>query len=54
MRVAEETMAVEPGDAIAIPPQASHQITNIGNDLLRFLCCCAPGYQDEDTVLEGG
>ena len=54
MRVAEETMAVEPGDAIAIPPQASHQITNIGSDLLRFLCCCAPGYQHEDTVLEGG
>jgi mannose-6-phosphate isomerase-like protein (cupin superfamily) len=54
MRVAEETMAVGPGDAVAIPPQASHQITNIGSDLLRFLCCCAPGYQHEDTVLEGG
>ncbi len=54
MRVGQETATVGPGDAIAIPPGASHQITNIGDDLLRFLCCCAPGYQHEDTVLEGG
>jgi mannose-6-phosphate isomerase-like protein (cupin superfamily) len=52
MRVGQETAAVGPGDAIAIPPGASHQIANTGNALLRFLCCCAPGYEDEDTVLE--
>jgi mannose-6-phosphate isomerase-like protein (cupin superfamily) len=54
MRVGQETTAVGPGDAIAIPPGASHQITNTGAGLLRFLCCCAPGYEHEDTVLEGG
>jgi mannose-6-phosphate isomerase-like protein (cupin superfamily) len=51
MRVDNETAAVGPGDAIAIPPGASHQITNTGAGLLRFLCCCAPGYEHDDTVL---
>lgn len=52
MRVGREEAAVGPGDAIAIPPGASHQITNTGDGTLRFLCCCAPGYEHEDTVLE--
>jgi mannose-6-phosphate isomerase-like protein (cupin superfamily) len=52
MRVGQESGAVVPGDAIAIPPGASHQITNTGAGPLRFLCCCAPGYEHEDTVLE--
>jgi mannose-6-phosphate isomerase-like protein (cupin superfamily) len=52
MRVGEETRQVGPGDAIAIPPGAVHQITNTGTDTLKFLCCCAPGYEHEDTVLE--
>jgi mannose-6-phosphate isomerase-like protein (cupin superfamily) len=54
MRIGEETAAVGPGDAIAIPPGASHQITNTGSGVLRFLCCCAPGYEHEDTVLAAG
>ena len=29
-----------------------HQIRNVGTTVLKFLCCCAPGYEDEDTVLE--
>ena len=52
MRVGDETRVVGPGDAIAIPPATSHQITNTGDGLLRFLCCCAPGYEHDDTVLE--
>ncbi|HUT12117.1 MAG TPA: cupin domain-containing protein [Thermoguttaceae bacterium] len=52
MRVGDQTREVGPGDAIAIPPGASHQITNTGSEVLRFLCCCAPGYEHEDTVLE--
>jgi mannose-6-phosphate isomerase-like protein (cupin superfamily) len=52
MRIGRETAAVGPGDAIAIPPGISHQITNTGSGTLTFLCCCAPGYEDEDTVLE--
>ncbi len=24
---------------------------NLGEGVLRFLCCCAPGYEHDDTVL---
>lgn len=51
MRIGEETRRVGVGDAIAIPPGAVHQITNTGATVLKFLCCCAPGYEHEDTVL---
>ena len=51
IRIAGETHAVMPGDAIAIPPGQPHQITNTGGEVLRFLCCCAPAYEHEDTVL---
>jgi len=54
MQIGDESRPVGPGDAIAIPPGARHQITNIGQQTLRFLCCCAPGYEHEDTVLEAG
>ena len=52
MQIGDETQPVVPGDAIAIPPGASHQITTTGGEPLKFLCCCAPGYEDADTVLE--
>jgi mannose-6-phosphate isomerase-like protein (cupin superfamily) len=51
MKVGDELQEVGPGDAIAIPPGQIHQITNVGTKLLRFLCCCAPGYEDDDTCL---
>ncbi len=52
MRVGAEQRQVRPGDAVAIPPGQSHQITNIGSEVLKFLCSCAPGYEHDDTVLE--
>jgi len=51
MRIGEELRQVGPGDAIAIPPGMEHQIANNGEVLLKFLCCCAPPYEHEDTVL---
>ena len=51
MRIDRESRLVSPGDAIAIPPGSTHQITNTGGDELVFLCCCAPGYEHDDTVL---
>ena len=51
MRIGDEQRLVRAGDAIAIPPGAVHQITNTGSEMLVFLCCCAPGYEHEDTVL---
>jgi mannose-6-phosphate isomerase-like protein (cupin superfamily) len=51
IRVETDEREVGPGDAIAIPPGARHQITNICGETLRFLCCCAPCYENEDTVM---
>ena len=51
MQVEDEVREVTIGDAIAIPPGARHQITNNGQVTLRFLCCCAPAYEHDDTVL---
>ncbi len=52
MRIADEMETVGPGDAIAIPPGVTHTIRNGSDVVLRFLCCCAPGYEHEDTILE--
>ncbi len=52
MRIGDEEQIVGPGDAITIPPGLEHQITNIGSVVLKFLCCCAPGYENGDTVLK--
>ncbi|RCS52906.1 cupin domain-containing protein [Bremerella cremea] len=51
MQIGEELREVNVGDAIAIPPGLVHQITNTGTEPLRLLCCCAPAYEHEDTVL---
>ncbi|HJT31791.1 MAG TPA: cupin domain-containing protein [Pirellulales bacterium] len=51
MRLGDEVRQVGPGDAIAIPPGMVHQLTNTGREVLKLLCCCAPGYEHEDTVL---
>jgi len=47
LEVDGETRNVGAGDAILIPAGAWHQITATAP--LRFLCCCAPPYSDEDT-----
>lgn len=49
MRIGREEREVGVGDAIAIPPGARHKLWNTGVDTLRLLCCCAPGYEHEDT-----
>jgi mannose-6-phosphate isomerase-like protein (cupin superfamily) len=50
MQIGDQMRTVGPGDAIAIPPGATHSIRNIGADDLVFLCCCAPAYTHDDTV----
>ena len=52
MWIEGEAHDVGPGDAIAIPPGRTHQITNTAGATLKFLCCCAPAYEDGDTVLQ--
>jgi mannose-6-phosphate isomerase-like protein (cupin superfamily) len=51
MRLAGEERAVRAGDCIVIPPGVEHKLTNTGEDRLELLCCCAPAYRHEDTVL---
>ncbi|MEO7297494.1 MAG: cupin domain-containing protein [Verrucomicrobiota bacterium] len=51
MRIENETCDVKIGDAIAIPPGQKHKIWNTGQDVLKLLCCCAPAYEDNDTIL---
>ena len=51
MQIDGDIRDVKPGDAIAIPLGAVHTIENTGAGTLKFLCCCAPGYEDTDTVL---
>jgi mannose-6-phosphate isomerase-like protein (cupin superfamily) len=38
-------------NGIAILPGARHRITNTGKVDLIFLCCCAPAYEHNDTVI---
>ena len=54
MRIDEETRDVRIGDAIAIPPGKRHKLWNTGSETLRLLCCCAPAYEDSDTVITDG
>jgi mannose-6-phosphate isomerase-like protein (cupin superfamily) len=46
-----EIQTVGVGDACLIPPGQSHQIYNPGPGELKILCCCAPPYSHDDTVL---
>ena len=54
IRINEDIRDVTQGDAIAILPGQRHKLWNTGADVLRLLCCCAPGYEHEDTVLTEG
>jgi mannose-6-phosphate isomerase-like protein (cupin superfamily) len=51
IRIDGETHEVKVGDAIAILPGQNHKLWNTGSDTLRLLCCCAPAYEDADTVI---
>jgi mannose-6-phosphate isomerase-like protein (cupin superfamily) len=51
IRIEGEVREVKPGDAIAIPPGRKHKLWNTGTETLRLLCCCAPGYEHEDTII---
>ena len=51
IRIEGEIREVRAGDAIAIPPGQKHKLWNTGNEPLRLLCCCAPAYENSDTVI---
>lgn len=54
VRVGEAIRDVRVGDAVAIPPGVLHKLWNTGSEVLRLLCCCAPAYEHDDTVITEG
>jgi mannose-6-phosphate isomerase-like protein (cupin superfamily) len=51
MRLADAEAPVRAGDCVVIAPGAVHKLLNPGPEPLVLLCCCAPAYSHEDTVL---
>jgi len=51
IRIGDEVQDVKPGDAIAIPPGQRHKLWNTGDEPLRLLCCCAPAYEHDETII---
>lgn len=51
IRVAGEEREVRAGDTVVLPPGAEHKLWNTGDEPLRLLCCCAPPYSHDDTVI---
>ncbi len=51
IRIDGEVREIASGDAVAIPPGQRHKLWNTGSDVLRLLCCCAPSYEHDDTVI---
>jgi mannose-6-phosphate isomerase-like protein (cupin superfamily) len=51
IRIDGEMRDVKVGDGIAILPGRKHKLWNTGTEVLRLLCCCAPAYEHDDTVL---
>ena len=53
MRLGDDEREVRAGDCVVIPPGVEHKLLNPGGEPLVLLCCCAPAYSHEDTVLSG-
>ena len=54
MRLGESEDEIAAGDCVVIPPGTPHKLWNTGEGRLVLLCCCAPAYSDDDTVMTGG
>jgi len=53
MRLGEDEGDVRAGDCVVIPPGTPHKLWSTGTESLVLLCCCAPAYSDEDTIMTG-
>ena len=51
MRLGSEEFEVAAGHAVVIPPGVPHKLWNTGSGELTLLCCCAPAYSNDDTVM---
>jgi Mannose-6-phosphate isomerase len=53
MKVEEESMAVEAGSVIYVPPGAKQSLRNNGTDAIEFLCLVDPAWTAEDETVVG-
>ncbi len=51
MRLGEHEGHVRAGDTVVIAPGIEHKLWASPNEDLVLLCCCAPAYSNEDTVI---
>jgi mannose-6-phosphate isomerase-like protein (cupin superfamily) len=51
MRLGDEEREIGPGDTVVIAPGVRHKLWASDDEDLRLLCCCAPAYSHEDTVV---
>jgi mannose-6-phosphate isomerase-like protein (cupin superfamily) len=51
MRLGDDEFSVRAGDCVVIPPGTRHKLWADAGGELVLLCCCAPAYSHEDTVL---
>jgi mannose-6-phosphate isomerase-like protein (cupin superfamily) len=51
MRLGGLEADISAGDTVVIAPGVPHKLWNTGKKPLVLLCCCAPPYSHEDTVL---
>jgi mannose-6-phosphate isomerase-like protein (cupin superfamily) len=54
MRLGDEEFDVRAGDCVVIAPGIRHKLWAAPDEPLVLLCCCAPAYSHEDTVLLEG
>jgi mannose-6-phosphate isomerase-like protein (cupin superfamily) len=54
MRLGLQEARVRAGDSVVIAPGLPHKLWNTGDEPLVLLCCCAPPYSHEDTILTEG
>ena len=54
MRLADEEREVQAGDCVVIAPGIAHKLWADQGEPLVLLCCCAPAYSHQDTVLLEG
>jgi mannose-6-phosphate isomerase-like protein (cupin superfamily) len=53
MRLGTDEAEIGAGDCVVITPGTVHKLWNPGDEPLVLLCCCAPAYSHDDTVLTG-
>ena len=53
MRLGDAESEIAAGDCVVIPPGTPHKLCNPGSEPLVLLCCCAPAYSHDDTVMTG-